>query len=732
MKTRTQLQTLYATRTGHPAEGAIDLFAYNLPPDGSCHIDGCIAVFDHSLECLDASGIAFTLRTDEVEQFRLSQGVGCVFLEYVRKDGEEGILCRADMELKLLFAAVVKRLNAHLEGAAYRADYDARVRRICEKCGRPLPSGSDICPRCAAKSGYFKRLWKIAYPYRFYIYFSIFLFICTSVLSLVSPYLSRILVDSYIQADGPVALSGFIFIIGMLFAVRLLTRLISTLRSVLTVVSGNKIVVILRDMVFAKIQSLSLRRITERTSGELINRVNEDTQTLRQFITQEFGNICEQLLMLIAVTVYILVYDFRLGLLILLPVPFVMVSHRLIWRFLRRHYNKQWVVGSRCSSILHDIFSGIRVVKSFGMEADEIERFDRVSYDECKIRSFNERSYALLTPITSFLMTFGEFFLLFYVGNHILNGTMTYGEMSQFSAYVTMIYSPLQWMSGLPRRLIRVTTSMVKVFEIIDEVPDVSDAEEPVRTEITGQISFSHVRFGYDEAVNVLRDVSFDARPGDMIGIVGKSGAGKSTLINLLMRLYDVDEGEIDIDGVDIRRLSQQTLRSHMGVVLQETFLFSGTVLANIAYAKPDATREQIIRAAKLAGAHGFIMKLPDGYNTYVGERGYTLSGGERQRVAIARALLHDPRILILDEATASLDTETEKQIQDALANLTRGRTTIAIAHRLSTLRNATRLIVLDHGVVAECGTHLELMQQKGIYYGLVMAQRQMTRMPKN
>ena len=218
-------------------------------------------------------------------------------------------------------------------------------------------------------------------------------------------------------------------------------------------------------------------------------------------------------------------------------------------------------------------------------------------------------------------------------------------------------------------------------------------------------------------------------KPGEFIGLVGKSGVGKSTLINLIMRMYDVDEGSICIDGVDVRNISQESLRRQMGVVLQETFLFTGSIWQNLTYAKPNATREEVIEAAKMAGAHEFIVRLPDGYNTYVGERGHTLSGGERQRIAIARALLHNPRILILDEATSALDTQTEKLIQDALASLSSGRTTIAIAHRLSTLRNATRLVVLNEGTVAEVGTHDELMAKEGIYYGLVMAQREMTKM---
>ena len=280
--------------------------------------------------------------------------------------------------------------------------------------------------------------------------------------------------------------------------------------------------------------------------------------------------------------------------------------------------------------------------------------------------------------------------------------------------------------------LIRTGTSAAKIFEIIDEPCDVTDSDEAVDIKIEGNVEFRDVSFCYNDHEPVLKNVSFSAGVGEMIGIVGLSGSGKSTLINLLMRLYDAESGEILIDGKPIKSVSQKSLRSQMGVVLQETYLFAGSVYDNIAYAKPGATRDEVLRAAKLSGAHKFIIKLPDAYNTYVGERGYTLSGGERQRIAIARAILGNPRILILDEATSALDTKTEKIIQDALSVLIKNRTTFAIAHRLSTLRNATRLIVLHKGEIAEIGTHDELVRKKGIYYNLVMAQRQMSKMKKD
>jgi ATP-binding cassette subfamily B protein len=300
---------------------------------------------------------------------------------------------------------------------------------------------------------------------------------------------------------------------------------------------------------------------------------------------------------------------------------------------------------------------------------------------------------------------------------------MTVGELNQFNSYAGILYEPLMHINQIPRNITEFLTSLSKILEILEEEPEIQDSEAPKDIKIKGNLSVQDVTFGYDSYNPVLEHINLEVKQGEMIGIVGHSGSGKTTLINLIMRLYEATQGQILIDGVDIKDISQNALRSQIGVVLQETLLFSGSIRDNIRYSKPDATNEEIIRAAKMANAHDFIMNLPQGYNTIVGEKGYSLSGGERQRVAIARAIIHNPAILILDEATASLDTETEKLIQDALNNLTDNRTTLAIAHRLSTLRGADKLLVLHHGKVAEFGTHKELLDQRGIYYKLVMAQ---------
>ena len=663
---------------------------------------------------------------------------------YAKIDGSTTLICQFGVGRNLpRYAVMIKACEILNETGSEEIIVNDTPERFCPECSRPFLYGSAICPYCMKKSEVYKKLWAMTKGLRLAISFPFIVAAIGLATQFLLPILHRFIKDNYLMPTpaaeellsgmergtvlwGLEPILGFCWLVALLVTIDFFMRALGVAEGRLLAIASGKFLIMLRTILYEKIQTLSLSSIQRRSTGDLMNRVSNDTSQMQQFIIREFPGIFRQLISLPIAIILLFVINWFMALFVIAPIPLAVFIMTRFSKFIHGKNRRQWMAGTRVQYLLQDILNGIRVVKSFGQEDKEIARFNNYSKEVAKQSEFINRMWHIVGTCIHHLLYAGSYFVVWYAGSLMIKRSMTFGAYDQFFAYAGYVYGPLATLSTIPDRISRFLTSSSKVFEILEETPEVLDIDLPIDIRIEGDISVSKATFGYQSYDPVLENVSLEIKAGEMIGVVGHSGSGKTTLINLLMRLYDVNEGEILIDGVNIKDISQEALRTQIGVVLQETHLFTGTVRDNIKYSKPYASDEEVIEAARVANAHDFIVSLPEGYNTLVGEKGYSMSGGERQRVAIARAVIHNPRILILDEATASLDTETEKLIQDSLNRLSENRTTIAIAHRLSTLRNANKLLVLDKGKVAEYGTHNELLDQKGIYYKLVMAQREM------
>lgn len=641
-------------------------------------------------------------------------------------NGEEEIVARTSMMHISRLACVTKGIKWFIEGKLDRRVVNNERDKYCPVCGRVLP-GTEHCPKCDKKHRNLSRILDICKPYSGMLAVIILLMLLGSAIELGVQFILRWFVDGYLVPGKGTALNVLTFFV-IYFGITLVSAVGYLFRTYLCNKLGVRVTFKLRQQLDDHIQKLSLSFLGKRNPGAVIERVSNDTNHVRNFICDCFCNMFGMLVTLVALAVLMIVLNWKLALAAFAFAPVTVIVARTFWPKIRKIFHNQSRRSDRIHNKLQDVLSGIRIVKTYGKEQAEVEEFCRLNDKLAEVQKKNEIFFATFFPLLSLGLAFGTYLITYLGGMGVLEGSMTEGELMQFISYAGMLLGPLSWMSFLPRRIVHMTTSLERIYDVLDEKPEIQNSEKAVKKAVDGDVSIDNITFGYHSYEPVLENLTLDVKRGEMIGLVGSSGCGKSTLINLIMRLYDVDEGAIRIDGIDIRDLDVATYHSQIGVVLQETFLFAGTVLDNIRFARSDATLYEIISAAKHANAHEFICKLPDGYNTYVGEKGHMLSGGEKQRIAIARAILTNPKILILDEATSSLDTESEYQIQEAFERLRKDRTTFAIAHRLSTLKNADRIAVIDKHKIAELGTHNELLKLKGIYYGLVMAQLEMNK----
>ncbi|MBN1341690.1 MAG: ABC transporter ATP-binding protein [Phycisphaerae bacterium] len=605
--------------------------------------------------------------------------------------------------------------------------------RLCMDCGRLLPERGGFCPACLKKRSVLSRFWKYMRPDWPAALVVIGCMLAATAVGLVPPYLIKVLVDDVITPKGNVRLLEII--VAALVAAHLLSIAIQILQGRVSARLSTRILHDVRVDFFQAVQYLSLRRHDLARTGGLISRVSHDTQLLNAFFMDMALAIVPQVLQMLGVLLMLFVLDWRLAILVIVPAPAIYGMSLWFHKRIRGRFARQWQRQSRMTARASDAISGIRIVKAFAQEPSEIGLFG-VRSDQ--LRDAQASSQAFLGsyfPAIRFVIMLGAFLVWYFGGMGVIGeGSsfwrgITFGTLMAFLGYLGMLYNPLNLLARVSDYFNRAATAAQRLFEIADadqEIYDAADAQPMPKPQ--GAIRFDNVHFGYTKDKRVLKGMNLDVRPGEMIGLVGKSGVGKTTMINLICRFYDVDEGAILLDGVDIRKIKLRDLRGQIGIVPQEPYLFNASIAENIAYGKPGASRDEIIRAAVAANAHGFIMRQTDGYDTRVGERGARLSGGERQRLAIARAILHDPKILILDEATSAVDTETEELIQQALARLVKHRTTFAIAHRLSTLRNADRLLVIDDGKAAELGTHPELLKKRGLYHRLVVLQSKLSK----
>jgi ATP-binding cassette subfamily B multidrug efflux pump len=575
--------------------------------------------------------------------------------------------------------------------------------------------------RAKNRRGTVRRVWGYLQRQRWGLVLVLGLVALASGLDLAGPYLMGRAIDEFILKDN---LPGLLRLVMLMFGVYVVTALVVWLRVYVMAAVAQRTVRDLRNDLFAHFQTLSLRYVDQRSHGELMSRLTNDVENVSNVLNESVTNLISSVLGIVGVAVVMFLINWRLALVSMVTLPMMAFLSQVIARRTRRGFREQQKILGSLNGLIEETITGERVVKAYGREQDTIEQFEVTNLGLRKASSQAQIFAGVLGPMSNFINNIGFAIVAGTGGWMAVKDLATIGTIASFINYARQFTMPINQIANLYNTIQSAIAGAERVFQVIDEPPEMPDAVDALPLDhIRGEVDFHQVNFGYNPEVPVLKDVSLHAQPGQTIALVGPTGAGKTTIVNLLSRFYDVDRGGIAIDGVDLRQYRKDDVRRELGIVLQDTFLFSDTVMENIRYGRLEASDEEVMAAARLANADQFIHRLQHGYQTMLSERGSTLSQGQRQLLAIARAILAEPGILILDEATSSVDTRTEKNIQEAMLRLMHGRTSFVIAHRLSTIREANLILVINNGEIVERGSHQQLIEQKGLYWNMYTSQ---------
>lgn len=674
----------------------------------------------------------FSVCFSDIDSIRVKRLYGNAIMIAKLKDGTTPQVARFTFSAAILCESVCEYINRINKGKDFEETFES-VRNsfinqgsYCQKCGFRLSAPGEPCTNCGGKLKLGSTILHFIKPHTWMLILSLFLSVLTTAASLVPPLITQTLVDDVVpNPDKSQAMKGLFIIIGCYLLLHFTNSAIGVFKNYVLRITGNRIIGDLKKDIYQKAQYLPMKYYDKTSTGSVVTRINSDTVTLQSFMMTTTQNAIVNILTVIGIVVVMLAMNWKLTLLALIPVPLIVWLSTTLSTKIKPYYRRLWRRNVTISTILTDTIPSIRVVKSFSREEDTNKNFADVVeswlYEDRKLGKIA----ALLPGFIGFLIMFGTGIIWFVGGRTVIFSPeeLSLGTLVSFISYTGMFYGPINFFATLADSYQGAMASAERVMDILNAEPEHNFGKGKKLERVQGKIEFRNINFAFDRSKKVLNNVNFVIEPGEVVGIVGTTGSGKSTLINLLMRFYDDYDGDIFLDGINIKDIDMEFFRDQIGYVQQEPIMFRDTIFNNIAYSKPGASPDEVINVADIANAHGFISRLPNSYDTVLGERGVGLSGGEKQRLSIARAVLKNPAILIFDEATSAVDSETEKLIQDAIDNIVYGRTTLMIAHRLSTLRKANKIIVVDQGNIIEFGTPEELMALKGKFYKLVNIQ---------